>query len=217
MTEGKDPKIDFFLPELKEEACHSRRPYAMKRQGLFWDFKSKEDQEELVCKELADSLWAQCKVDIGIPRKYRHPENPQKNFPDCLSDMNGKKIGIEVTELREGMTFWEPWPLERFQRSVEERIRDKNDNAQILGRKEFVESLHQLYVVIPTDEPRLPPDLIRKYLKQIRIPKPSHIDRAFLLVPREPADNAVIRGREHEPSKEQKLCIAFEVQWKDKD
>ena len=129
--------------------------------------------------------------------------------------MNGKEIGIEVTELREGTNPWEPWSLKRFQKSVEQKIRKKNENAQILGRQEFVESLHQLYVVIPTDEPRLRPDLIREYLEQIHISKPSHIDRAFLLVPREPADNAAMCGKEHEPGEEQTLSIAFELQWQD--
>ena len=206
-------KGDALIEMLEEEVEHSRRPYAMKRQGLFWDFKYQDDTEELVCDELGHALFAQGKGDIRNIRKYRRPDDTDKEFPDCLADLDGKEIGIEVAELRDGMKFWEPWPLERFRNHVKKEIEDKNAAALILGRQAFVESLHQLYVVIPTDEPELPPSLIEDHMEHIRLPKPSHIDKAFVLVPRPAADEPVIRGQEYEPREFQPLCLAFEVQW----
>ena len=204
---------DTLIEMLQEEVEHSRRPYAMNRQGLFWDSKYQDEMEEDVCIELGRSLFAQGKGDIRNIRKYRRPDDTDKEFPDCLADLDSKEIGIEVAELREGMNFWEPWPLERFRYHVNKEIEDKNAAALILGRQDFVESLHKLYVVIPTDEPELPPSLIQEHTEHIRLPKPSHIDKAFVLVPRPPADEPVIRGQECEPQEFRPLCLAFEVQW----
>ena len=52
-------------------------------------------------------------------------------------------------------------------------------------------------------------------MEHIRLPKPSHIDKAFVLVPRPAADEPVIRGQEYEPRKFRPLCLAFEVKWTD--
>ena len=152
---------DALIEMLEEEVEHSRRPYAMNRQGLFWDSKYQDEMEVDVCIELARSLFAQGKGDIRNIRKYRRPDDTDKEFPDCLADLDGKEIGIEVAELRVGVNSFEPWPLERFRDHVKKKIEDKNAAALKLGRQDFVESLHQLYVVIPTDEPELPPSLIR--------------------------------------------------------
>jgi len=204
-----------LIEMLEEEVEHSRRPYAMNRPGLFWDFKHQDDMEENVCIELGRSFSAQSKGDIRNIRKYRQPDDTDKEFPDCLADLDGREIGIEVTELREGMNVCGPWPVKRFRYHLNKKIERKNEVALRLGRQDFVESLHQLYVVIPTDEPALLPSLIEDHMEHIRLPKPSHIDKAFVLAPRPAADEPVIRGQEHEPRKFRPLCLAFEVQWAD--
>ena len=218
MHDEEDPSVGFDDKELNRLVDYSRRDYAMKRPGLFWDAppEYKDLEEEYVCAKLGDTLFAQGKGDIRKIRKYQHPKDSNRNFPDCLAEMDGNLIGIEVTELREGMDPWKPWSLERLDICLRSKIKVKNDKAQIHRREELVKSLHQLYVVIPTDEPGLPPDIVRSYLQQIRLPKPSHVDHAFVLVPREPADNPVIRGREHETREEKTLCKAFQIQWSEK-
>ena len=73
--------------------------------------------------------------------------------------------------------------------------------------------LHQLWLVIATDEPLLVPEVIGEYLATIRLTKPSRLDAVFVLGPYEPMDNAAMEGTEHEADGEGAQYSAFEVQW----
>ncbi len=219
MTDKHDPLEDIDLEDLEaaleELVEHSRRCYAMARPGLYYDVPRdyKGLEEESVCEALRESLAAQGECNIRNIRKYRDPDNPKKDlFPDCLAEIDGKTIGIEVSELRRGQTC-EPWSLEKFQECLQSIISDKHEKAQIDGREKFVASLHRLYVVIPTDELFLPDVTIQEYLQQIRLPKPSHIDKAFVLGSPEARDDPVIRGQAHEAEDKKPRCTAFRILW----
>ncbi|MDE0489362.1 MAG: hypothetical protein OXI07_09250 [Gammaproteobacteria bacterium] len=216
MTNKLDPLEDIDWEALSRYVQYSRRAYAKNRPGLFYDapreFKGLEEED--VCERLAKSLAEQGECDIREIRKYRDPENPKTDlFPDCLAECDGRKIGMEVRELRGGPEAFELWPLEKFEESLQSIISEKNDKAQIGGREKFLATLHRLCVVIPTDEPNLPDETIRKYLQQIRLPKPSHIDKAYVLGPPKARDNPVIRGREFESMEGKPRCTAFKIHW----
>ena len=211
--------------ELQRLEKFFQRDYTKDRVGLYWDTPRdlQDCQEVYICVEFAESLHAQDKGDIRNIRKNFDPDDPKKVFPDCLAEMDGKKIGIEVTQLREdlaprnGYIQYKEWTLEDFQEQVFKLVRDKSKKAKIEGREELLESLHKLYVVIPTDEFTLSPETIRNYLKQPLGPKPDNIDEVYMLGPYEPYNNAVIRGREYEPEAEREKFIAFQVLWTEKD
>ncbi len=191
---------------------HFQRDYAKKRPNMFWDTPHgfRDCQEVLVCEMLAKSLRAQGKDNIRKIRKHG------KDFPDCLAEMDGKEIGIEVTELKEDKEPYKEWTLEQFQKHILSIVRCKNEKAQIQGREELLESLYQLYIVIMTDEFMLFPETIRDYLRQPLGPKPCKIDKVFFLGPYEPADKAVIREQIYEPVKARVEFTVFQVLWTDK-
>lgn len=199
---------------------HSRLPYTRKRVGLYWHTirELKDCLEKDVCECLARSLSDQGMGNIREIEKYR-PDNPNEAFPDCIAKMDGKKIGIEVTELRknvdpcDGQIRYVEWTPKKFREEILQIVKRKNEKAKIPGREKLLESLDQFYVVVYTDEHTLSPENIRNYLRQPVGPKPCKIDKAFVLGPYEPADNACIRGRENEPMEPRVEHTAFRIRW----
>ena len=216
--DGLEQKISQILNYLQ-------LPYAKKKPGLFWHVPSeyRDTQEKDVCERFARSLSDQGMGNIRDIRKYHHPDNSDKDFPDCIAEMDGKKIGIEVTELRKNIdsrdnqTRYREWKPGQFREEILEIVKRKNEKAQIPGRGKLLESLDQLYVVIYTDEPALSPENIREYLKRPVGPKPCKIDEAFVLGPYEPAENAHVSGRENEPTEPRAEHTAFQIQWESED
>ena len=206
-----------ILQGVQELFDHSELPYAKERVGLYWDTTRnyKDFQEKDVCECLARSLSDQGMGNIHEIRKYHHPENSDKDFPDCLANMDGKEIGIEVTQLREDMApcdgkiRYKEWTPEQFRERIIEIVERKNKAAQQLGREELLESLDLFYVVIHTDEFMLKSEVLRDYLRQPVGPKPCKIDEAFVLGPYEPVDNKLMEPRvEH---------TAFRIRWESED
>lgn len=210
-----------ILQGVQDQVDHSQRPYAKERVGLYWDTirDYKDSQEKDVCECFARSLLDQGIGNIREIRKYHHPDNSDKDFPDCLASMDGKKIGIEVIQLRKNMDScddqirYKEWTSEQFREEIRKVVERKNEKAQILGREEFLESLDQLYVVIYTDEFTLSPEKICSYLRQPLGPKPCKIDEVFVLGPYEPSNNACIREREIEPMEPRAEHTVFRICW----
>ncbi len=200
------PDNNSVLKELKRIAKYSQRGHP--RKNSFWDTHNndQEFQERYACDEFAKSLSAQGMGKICGIRKN------DEDYPDCLAEMDGKVIGIEVTELEE---YDKEWTLELFQEQVLKRVWEKNKNAQISGREELLDSLDQLYILILIDDPGLAPETIGRYMRQPLGSKPDKIDEAFVLVKCLPSDDPVIRGRELEPEEEKLECIHFQILWKE--
>ena len=166
-------------------------------------------QELMIVEELAKSLKEQ-----GIAEIREIEPNPAPNeLPDCHARLDGKRIGIEVTELIEPFEHWTDWPLERFREKLAASIDKKDRKAGKPERAPALSRLHQLWLVIATDERLLTPKLIEAHLAWIRPTKPAHFDAVFVLGPYEPRENAVVEGMEHETDDERAGYTAFEVQW----
>ena len=168
------------------------------------------EQEIDVCSDLGDSLFDHGKGDLRRIRK-----NDIRNFPDCLAELNGMPIGIEVYELMDPDQAHTPWPIDRFSREVSRAIQNKDSKAGQKERPDFIATLSQLILVIHTDETALTSEVLANYLRQLRFPKPRYIDQAFVLGPFEPDDRPVIRGREREVAELEPRSKAFAVAWID--
>ena len=168
-------------------------------------------QQLAVSMEFAKSLREQGIADIQAIKV-----NPDLNeLPDCLAVLDGKPIGIEVTELIASDEPHKEWCRDSFEHAVTALIVKKSDTASSPKRVETLSSLDQLFLVVFTDETYLPPETIADYLRNIRVTKPPGIDRAFVLGPYEPFSNAAIRGRKLEPHDDKARFTAVEVRWCD--
>ena len=168
-------------------------------------------QEVTVSEEFAKSLREQAVADIQAIRV-----NPDPNeLPDCLAELNGKPIGIEVTQLIASDEAHKEWCRNSFEHAVTALIVKKGNKATTPKRMETLSSLNQLFLVVFTDETYLSLEIISDYLRNFRVTKPPGIDRAFVLGPYEPFSNAAIRGREHEPHDDKARFTAVEVRWYD--
>ena len=164
-------------------------------------------QELLACCECARSLHERGIVDIREVES-----NPERDgFPDCFARLDGKRIGIEATELTDADNAHREWCRDSFERELASTISKKDRKAGIPRRAERVASLDHIFLVVFTDEADLTRERIGGYLKQIRIPKPSRIDRIFFLGPFEAGNNAVTRGRQYEPIEHKARYTAFQA------
>jgi hypothetical protein len=108
--------------------------------------------------------------------------------PDCEASLhNGRKLGIEVTELVDpeaimaykngAVDKWAEWSREKLINSITKRLEAKDISKNIKGGP------YDLYiVVIHTDEPILSFDYIFPILSEYIFKYYSIIDRAFLLM-----------------------------------
>ena len=136
-----------------------------------------------------------CQIDIDTIRK-----NPE-TYPDCLAEMDGEKIGIEMTELVDEETIDEhpkipplvapvepgphaldklpqpmppEWSLDKFERCLNKRVQRKDERVKD-------GSLSKQFLLIVTDEPWLDEATLSEYLKTIRLQRPRHFDGIFVM------------------------------------
>ena len=166
-------------------------------------------QELAIADELAKSLAEQGRAEVHEIVSNADPNE----LPDCHARLDGELIGIEITELIEPRQQWLDWPVERFKERLAAIIAEKDQKAGTPERAAALSRLHQLWLVIATDEPLLVPKLIGEHLATIRLTKPTRFDAVFMLGPYEPMNSAVMEGREHEADGEGAQYFAFEVQW----
>ena len=106
------------------------------------------------------------------------------------------------------------WPRERFFLELAQKIREKDRKASLNDRPEFLRGLSRLFIVVHTDEADLLPSDLRDYLSALAFPRPTYVDKAFVLGPYEPAANAHVRGAVHEPAEKPPQYTAFSVKWR---
>ncbi|MDE2715582.1 MAG: hypothetical protein OXI33_01015 [Chloroflexota bacterium] len=120
-----------------------------------------------------------------------------ETYPDCIAEMDGEKIGVEVTELvdenaikrhpgnprYEGPVqfmrkFPQPpppeWPFEKFERHLQERVRHKDVRVKD-------GSLSKQFLLVVTDEPWLDEATLAEHLKTIKLQRPRHFDGVFVM------------------------------------
>ena len=107
----------------------------------------------------------------------------QKNaeiYPDCLAEMDGKKIGVELTEMVDRKAIKEkhpipPWPLDKFREHLSERVQEKD--KRVRNR-----SLSKQFLLIVTDEWYLTEaTTLPEYLKTIELQQHRNFDGIYVM------------------------------------
>ena len=184
---------DLDMEALKRYVEAGERRAAKGIRVSHWDAPNESQlvQELMIAEELAKSLKEQGRAEI----REIEPNPIPNELPDCHARLDGKPIGIEVTELIEPFQHWTDWPLERFREKLAASIDKKDRKAGKPERAPALSRLYQLWLVIATDERLLTPELIEEHLAWIRLTKPAYFDAVFVLGPYEPTENAVVEGR----------------------
>ena len=147
------------------------------------------------------------KIDIHTIRKN------SETYPDCTAEMDGEKIGVEVTELVDGNVIKEhpenpryegpeqfvrefsvpmppEWPIEKFEQHLRKLVCHKNERVKD-------SSLSKQFLLIVTDEPWLDKATLAEYLRTIKLQRPRHFDSVFVMTSYVP--NPAGRGDGHYP------------------
>ena len=137
-------------------------------------------------------------------------ENPE-TYPDCLAEMAGEKIGVEVTELVDENAIKE-YPLNPWYEGPEQFVRefsipmppiwtlDKferhlNEIAQHKDNRVKDSSLSKQFLLIVTDEPWLDEATLSAYLRTIKLQKPRNFDGIYLMMSYVPNPDGKGHGR----------------------
>ena len=139
---------------------------------------------------------------LGHRIDTRSIQKNSEEYPDCLAWMSGEPIGIEVTELvdREAIrehgklrespsvgTHWLGFPnspvpigdLENFYIRLDEIVRKKDMRVRD-------SSLVSQFLLIVTDEPWLDEKTVSGYIKELKLKRPRHFDRIYLMLSYDP-------------------------------
>ena len=149
----------------------------------------------------ATRAWAEemnrqgCQINICTIRKNT------ERYPDCLAEMDGEKIGVEVTELVDENAIKEhpkipplvepvepgphaldklpqPMPPEWSSDKFEQRL---NEIVQRKDRRVKDGSLSKQFLLIVTCEPYLDEETLSGYLKTIKLQQPWHFDGVYVM------------------------------------
>ena len=134
---------------------------------------------------------------INIHTIRKNPET----YPDCLAEMDGEKIGIEVTELVDEDAIDEPpkipplvelveprphaldklpqpmpleWSSDKFERSLNKIVQRKDERVKD-------SSLSKQFLLIVTCEPSLDEATLSEYLKTIKLQRPQNFDGVYIM------------------------------------
>ena len=94
--------------------------------------------------------------------------------------MDGKKIGVELTEMVDRKAIKEnhpipPWPLDKFREHLSERVQEKD--KRVRNR-----SLSKQFLLIVTDEWYLTEaTTLPEYLKTIELQQPRNFDGIYVM------------------------------------
>ena len=113
------------------------------------------------------------RINMGTIRKNA------EIYPDCLAEMDGKEIGVEVTEIVDRKAIKEkkpipPWPLHKFHEHLSERVQEKDKRVR-------TSSLSKQFLLIVTDEWYLIEATLPEYLKTIELQQPRNFDGIYVM------------------------------------
>ena len=122
-------------------------------------------------KEMNKRGW---QINIATIRKNPEP------YPDCLAEMGGQKIGVEVTEMVDRKAIEEqnpmpPWPSAKFREYLNERVQEKDERVRD-------SSLSKQFLLIVTDETYLNEATLSDYLKTFELQQPRHFDGIYVMM-----------------------------------
>ncbi|MCX5848074.1 MAG: hypothetical protein NTW65_01300 [Deltaproteobacteria bacterium] len=147
-------------------------------------------EEYGIAKIFSESL--EDKGQLFFDRNSLRERGRGNDPPDCeATDLLGKHIGIEVTELVDpvaiqrlkisGLYEWAEWDRPKIIRAIDERLKAKDIPAKIKGGP-----YANYIIIIHTDEPYLNETYVNSLLRNINFEKRKLINRAFLLLSYDP-------------------------------
>jgi len=116
-------------------------------------------------------------------------------LPDCqLIDRNGRKTGVEVTELVDQATIernksvsyhWKEYSAEEFTSAVAKRLQAKDRKCIAAAARIRKANFDRIIVILHCDEPDLlsRPGFCREELSNHQLPRLRYISEAWLLLP----------------------------------
>jgi hypothetical protein len=170
------------LVETVLEEIKNRRPYAS-----FFFSSDREVGEWGVTQTFLEFAQGEPGFPFGEPVNRGRGNDP----PDCeVLDVDGRRIGIEVTELideravaaakQNGGVQWALWDVEKVRSAIQTRLTAKD--GKVLKGGPYDEYL----VLIFTDEPALPADLVERAVAVAPFDAVATIDRAYVLLSYDP-------------------------------
>ena len=200
-----DEEFDRFVDEALKRA-----EYRTRRRGHapYWDADNKSQcwMEVGATSDWAEEMNSQGhQIDTDTIRK-----NPEI-YPDCLTEMDGEKIGIEVTELVDTNGIKEHpdnpryggpeqflrefaiplprlWSSDKLEKELVAIVRRKDEKGKS-------NSLSKQFLLIVTDEPGLDEAILSECLKAITLQQPRHFDGVYVMMSYVP--NPAGKGRGH--------------------
>ena len=173
--------------ERLEDSCRKRG------HATYWHADNKS-QDSMEVEATLD--WAREMNERGwkINTIQKNPET----YPDCIAMMDGKEIGVEVTDLVDGNAinkhprnpryegpeqfgreFSQPmppkWPFEKFERYLRKRLCCKDKRVKD-------GSLSKQFLLVVTDEPWLDEATLAEHLRTVELPRPQHFDGVYLMM-----------------------------------
>ena len=132
------------------------------------------------------------RIDIRSIRKN------SEAYPDCLADMSGETIGVEVTELVDSEAIREYRELRKTAGPGSDRLGFPGPPVPIWDLDSFHSKLDEIalkkdarvrdstlakqFLLIHTDEPWLDEETVSGYLEAFKLKRPRHFDRIYLML-----------------------------------
>ena len=138
------------------------------------------DNEHQWCMEVgATRDWAKEMNKRGWQINIATIQQNPETYPDCLAEMDGQKIGVEVTEMVDRNAMEEqnpmpPWPLDKFHEHLNERVQEKDKRVRD-------SSLSKQFLLIVTDETYLNKATLSEYLRTIELQQPRYFDSIYVM------------------------------------
>ena len=146
--------------------------------------------------------WATEMNRLGRRTDIRSIQKNSEVYPDCLAKMSGEPIGIEVTELVDGEAIREHGKLRGSPVVGTHWLGFQNSPVPIWGPEDFHKGLDEIvekkdmrvrdsslvsqFLLIVTDEPWLDRETVSGYLKDLKLKRPRHFDRIYLMLSYDP-------------------------------
>jgi hypothetical protein len=172
----------------------------------FFGWPDRDVEEASVAKEVSDAL-----LRIGVHSIHNLTLRGRGNDPpDCEAmDQNQDRIALELTELvdEEHLKFMKSlptdtaaisseqamrlvlgaeWTEDKFRAQVSKQLQKKNGRYPHLKDAPYPGGY---WVVLYTDEPNLPAEIVKKYVSAITVTNATSISKAFLLLSYDPSSS----------------------------
>jgi hypothetical protein len=151
---------------------------------------AKREKEQSIVDEWAAAVYRD-RTDCPFVKV----ESCMPPLPDCqLVDRNGRKTGVEVTELVDQATIernktvsyhWKEYSADEFTSAIAKRLQAKDCRCAAAAAGLRQANFHRIIVILHCDEPdlRSRPIFCREVLSNHEFPRLTYISEAWLLLP----------------------------------